>query len=189
MDWWAFVQRVGDSLDPVWIRAMMAAIGGIVTLTIWWWLRGVFRGSGAAIIALLGEPSCEVMRPTGSGRVGPISRRSNIAYFSVGTDSYLLCRRDLDRLREQGYVSLTDGRFGLSRLGQSLLEKHDNGRLLAKGVARARRHDRPRCAGGRWFRCRCEKYTYHVAGREIPLPFFVGKRMSARIERKLLIGG
>lgn len=188
MDWWAFMHRVRDALDPAWIRAMMAVIGGSIALTVWWWRRGVFRGSGAAIIALLGEPWCRVMRPTGRSRMGPLSSCSESAYFSVGADRYLLCSRDLDRLREQGYVLVNDGCFELSRLGQSLLEKHDNGRLLAKGVARARRHDRLRCAGGRWFRCRCEKYTYHVAGREIPLPFFVGRRMSARMERKLLMG-
>lgn len=188
MDWCAFVQRVGNMLDPAWIRATIAVIGGIIALTIWWWLRRVFRGSGAAIIALLGESSCKVMCPTGRGRVGSISRCSKIAYFSVGADRYLLCRRDLDRLREQGYISVTDGRFGLSRLGRLLLDKHDNGRLLAKGVARAKRHDRLLCAGGRWLRCRCERYTWDIAGREIPLPFLVGKRLSARMERKLFIG-
>lgn len=188
MDWYAFFRHVGNALNPAWISAILAAIGVIIALTIWWWPRRVFRGSGAAIIALLGEPSCEVMCPTGRGRVGPISRCSNIAYFSVGADRYLLCPLDLDRLREQGYVLVTDGRFELSRLGRLLLEKYDNGRLLARGVARAKRHDRLRCAGGRWLRCRCERYAYDVAGREIPLPFFVGRRLSARMERKRLMG-
>ena len=68
MDWYAFFRHVGDALNPAWISAILAAIGVIIALTIWWWPRRVFRGSGAAIIALLGEPSCEVMCPTGRGR-------------------------------------------------------------------------------------------------------------------------
>ena len=172
-----FVQHVGNAWDSSWIHVMMMVFGGFFALRIWWWLRGVFRGSGAAIIALLGEPACRVRRATGSSRVGRILQRSNDAYFIVGSDRYLLCSRDLDRLLKQGYISETDGRYGLSHIGRLLLEKHDNGRLLADGVARAKRRDRLRCAGGRWWRCRCERYTYDVAGREIPLPFFVGKRL------------
>ena len=81
MGWYAFLRHRWDALNPAWISAIVAAIGVIIALTIWWWPRRVFRGSGAAIIALLGEPSCEEMRPTDSGRVGLVSRCSNIAYF------------------------------------------------------------------------------------------------------------
>ena len=75
--------------------------------------------------------------------------------------------------------------YYLSRLGRLLLERHDNARLLAKGVARAKRTSYLRCNGGRWLRCRCEKFW--VAGHEkIRVPFPLGQWLTIRIWRKML---
>ena len=189
MGWRGLVHDFANLLDPTWIRTMIAMIPVAIALAIWRWRRGVFRGSGAAIIALLDEPSCRVRQSIGRSRAGRLSHCSSVADLAMGEDRwYPLCNRDLDRLQERGYISMSNGRLGLSGLGRRLLEKYENGRSLARGVARVRRRDRLRCAGGRWFRCRCQKYKYHVAGRDVPLPFFVGKHMSARMERRLLIG-
>ena len=123
-----------SALDPAWIAAASAAIGGVIALRIvihWCMIRRVFRGSGGAIIALLGESACEVMRPSGQGAAGRISYESETAYFEVGADRYMLCARDLERLRGEGYISLVGTKYQLSRLGRLLLERYDNGRLLA----------------------------------------------------------
>ena len=53
MDWYAFFRHVGNALNPAWISAILAAIGVIIALTIWWWPRRVFRGDTAAVTALL----------------------------------------------------------------------------------------------------------------------------------------
>ena len=89
-------------------------------------VRRMFRGSGAAIIALLGEPSCKVLRTEGTGVDGPISSRSKDVYVVVGREEYLLCHQDLKRLRDHGYIYLSgssqDSSFKLScriELGQS----------------------------------------------------------------------
>ena len=172
-----------SALDPAWIAAASAAIGGVIALRIvihWCMIRRVFRGSGGAIIALLGESACEVMRPSGQGAAGRISYESETAYFEVGADRYMLCARDLERLRGEGYISLVGTKYQLSRLGRLLLERYDNGRLLAKSVARARRPDRSHCAGGHYLRCRCARYRYWVAGRQVPVPYFLAKKLEAR---------
>lgn len=56
MDWYAFLRHFRDALNPAWLSAIVGVIGVIIALTIWWWPRRVFRGSGAAIIALLASP-------------------------------------------------------------------------------------------------------------------------------------
>ena len=81
-----------------------------------------------------------------------IGHSSDVVYFKIGTDSYLLCRRDLDRLHAMGYVYRKERGYHLSRLGRLLLDRHDNARLLAKGVARAKRNRYLRCRGGLWLR-------------------------------------
>ena len=127
------------------------------------------------------------MAPIGTLNHGRLSRRSEIIYVAVGSERYILCKRDLDRLREQGYVIKTErGPHRLSRLGQMLLARPDNNRPLAKGIARARRSDLPNCVGGFWLRCRCATYRYRLAGREVPLPFFAGEILQARADRKFL---
>ena len=173
---------IGTSMiDPAWVAAASAAVVALLALGVvvrWWFLRQVLRGSAAAIVALLGESSHEMITPNGTFRAGRLSRRSKVVYIAVGSERYVLCARDLDRLREQGYVIRDGGgsSYRLSRLGLMLLERPDNCRLLAKGIARARLR-RPNCVGGSWFRCRCEAYLYRIAGREVPLPFFVGKAL------------
>ena len=168
------------ALDPRWVTAAGAAIGGAIALRIvihWCMVRRVFRGSGGTIIALLGESACKVMRPASRGVVGPISYETTRVYFEVGEDKYMLCTCALERLRNEGYIILVNDRYKLSILGRLLLKNYDNGRLLAKSVARARQHYRPRCVGGRHLRCRCTRYTYSVAGRQIPVPFFLGRKL------------
>ena len=181
-----------STIDPAWVAAASAAVAALLGLGVvvrWWLLRQVLRGSAAAIIALLGESSHETMTPNGMSRAGRLSSRSKVVYIVVGSERYVLCARDLDRLRGQGYVIRAEGgsAYRLSRLGQMLLERPDNGRLLAKGIARAR-VSRPNCVGGFWFRCRCETYRYGIAGREVPLPFFVGKALQYVAERRVVQG-
>ena len=65
-------------------------------------------------------------------------------------------------------------------LDACLLERHDNARLLAKGVARAKRGTSClRCNGGLWLRFRCEKFwvTWHW---KIRVPFPVGRWLTTR---------
>ena len=155
--------------DPAWVSAVAATIGALVASGLvfrWWLLRQDLRGSGAAIIALLGENNLEALPDLRTeGRYpGLIGHSSKVVYFEIGTDSYLLCRRDLDRLHAMGYVYRKERGYHLSRLGRLLLDRHDNARLLAKGVARAKRNRYLRCRGGLWLRCRCEKYS--IAGHE-----------------------
>ena len=175
---------VASTIYPTWIAAVSTAIVALLGLGVtvhWWFRRRVLRGSAAAIIALLGESSCQIMSPHGTSAAGRLSSRYKSTYISVGSERYVLCAHDLDRLREQGYVIRAEGggSYRLSRLGQMLMARLDNAGLLARGVARARHH-LPRCAGGFWFRCRCETYRYRVAGRCTPLPFFVGRVLARR---------
>ena len=127
-------------------------------------VRRMFRGSGAAIIALLGEPSCKVLRTEGTGVDGPISSRSKDVYVVVGREEYLLCHQDLERLRDHGYIYLSgssqDSSFKLSRLGELFLSRYDNSPWLARGIRRVRHPSRFRCYGGRLLRCRCQKRVY-----------------------------
>ena len=169
-------------IDPAWVAAASAAVVALLGLGVvarWWLLQQVLRGSAAAIIALLGESSHQIMTPKGTFRAGRLSSRSKVVYIVVGSERYVLCARDLDRLRNRGYVirlegGTSDRSYRLSRLGQMLLERPDNGRMLASGIVRARL-GRPNCVGGCWLRCWCETYRYRIAGRAVPLPFFVGK--------------
>ena len=71
----------------------------------WGMLRRDLRGSGAAIIALLGESCHEALIGAQShGWAGWIEHRSETVYFKVGADDCLLCKRDLERLHALGYV-------------------------------------------------------------------------------------
>ena len=165
--------------DPAWVSAMVAMVGAVLASGLvfrWWVLRQDLRGSGAAIIALLGEANLEALpglRTDGRYR-DLIGYSSEVVYFKIGTDSYLLCSRDLDRLHAMGYVYRKDHEYHLSRLGRLLLDRHDNARLLAKGVARAKRNRYLRCRGGLWLRCRCEKHW--IAGHErFRLPYPLAK--------------
>ena len=167
-------------VDPAWVTALSAAAGGAIALRIvihWCKVRKMFRGSGAAIIALLGEPSCEVLRMEGTGVDGPISSRSKDVYVVVGRERYLLCHQDLERLRDHGYIYLSgssqDSSFKLARLGELFLSRYDNSPWLARGIRRVRHPSRFRCYGGRLLWCHCQKRTRRVAGREIPLPCFL----------------
>ena len=168
---WAWVKAA----DPAWVSAIAAVVGVVLALGVvvrWFVLRRDLRGSGAAIIALLGESDHEALAHLqGRGRSGWIEHSSELVYFVVGTDRYLLCKRDLERLHALGYVYREGQQYHLARLGRLLLERYDNARLLAKGVARAKRGSYLRCNGRLWFRCRCEKYW--VAGHEkfrVPFP-------------------
>ena len=143
-------------------------------------LRRDLRGSGAAIIALLGESEHEAHASFhGSGRSGWIEHSSEIVYFVVGTDRYFLCKRDLERLHALGYVYRNEHQYRLARLGRLLLERFDNARLLAKGVARAKRGSHLRCNGRLWLRCRCEKY-WLTGRRKARVPFPIGKWWTSR---------
>ena len=163
---------------------------GLGVVARWYLLRRVLKGSAAALIALLDDSSLDTtMTPHGMICTGRLTSRPKSVYIAVGSERYTLCVRDLDRLREQGYVIKTaTGQYRLSRLGRILLEKPDNCRLLAKGVARARRNRLPCCAGGFWFRCRCETYRRRTAGRDVPLPYFIGQMLRWR-ELKRSLGG
>lgn len=151
------------AMDPAWVSAVAATVGAVLASGLvfrWWVLRQDLRGSAAAIIALLGETDLEAhpgLRSDGRYR-DLIEHSSEVVYFKIGTDRYLLCPRDLDRLHAMGYVYRKEHEYRLSRLGRMLLERRDNTRLLAKGVARAKRDRYLRCRGGLWIRCRCEKY-------------------------------
>lgn len=171
---WAWVKGV----DPAWVSAIAAVIGVAVALGVvvrWCVLRRDLRGSGAAIIALLGESEHEAYpNLQGRGWSRGIAHKTEMVYFAVGTDHYLLCKRDLERLHALGYVYREKRQYRLARLGRLLLEKHDNARLLAKGVARAKRGGYLRCNGRLWLRCRCEKYW--LGGHEkARVPFLLGK--------------
>ena len=138
-----------EGVDPAWVAALSAAAGGAIALRIaihWCMVRRMFRGSGAAIIALLGEPSCKVLRMEGTGVDGPISSRSKNVYVVVGREQYLLCHQDLERLRDHGYIYLSgssqDSSFKLSRLGELFLSRYDNSPWLARGIRRVRHPSR-----------------------------------------------
>ena len=94
--------------EPAWVSAAAAVIGAAVALGFvvrWCVLRRDLRGSGAAIIALLGESCHEALPGAQSrGRSGWIEYSDATVYFVVGTDHYLLCKRDLERLHAMGYV-------------------------------------------------------------------------------------
>lgn len=176
---WAWVK----ALDPAWVSAMATVVAVVVALGVaarWWVLRRDLRGSGAAIIALLGESDHEALTDLqGKGQSRGIEHRSEIVYFAVGTDHYFLCKRDLERLHSRGYVCQKGHQYRLARLGSLLLERYDNARLFAKGVARAKRSSYLRCNGRRWFRCRCERYW--LAGHEkLRLPFPLARWWTSR---------
>ena len=179
---WTKIKQV----EPTWVSAAAAAFGAVLASGLvvrWYALRRDLRGSGAAILALLGE-SCHEALPglRGSGQVGWIAHSNEIVYFMVGADRYVLCKRDLERLHELGYVFPKDHQYHLSRLGKLLLERPDNTRLLAKGVRRSKGTRYLRCNGGLWLRCRCEKYW--VTGHErVRIPFPLGKWWTNRMWR------
>ena len=176
---WTWVR----SLDPAWVSAIAAVIAVTIALGVvvrWCLLRRDLRGSGAAIIALLGESEHEA-HPSYKGRGWSrgIAHSTETVFFMVGTDRYLLCRRDLERLHALGYVYRKEHKYHLARLGRMLLERYDNTRLLANGVARAKRGGYIRCNGRLWLRCRCEKYW--LAGHEnVRVPFLLGRRSFSR---------
>ena len=72
--------------------------------------------------------------------------------------------------------------YHLSCLGSLLLERHDNARLFANGVARAKRDSYLRCKGGRWLRCRCKKFWLAGHGK-ISVPFPLGQWLTTRTWR------
>ena len=83
-----------------------------------------------------------------------------------------------------GYVYGKEHQYHLSRLGRLLLERHDNARLLAKGVTRAKGESYLRCNGGLWLRCRCEKFW--VAGHRNSACLPLGQWFTTRTWRKML---
>ena len=108
-DFWTWFKAV----KPEWFTAAAAVVGAVaavvgavvVVLRLFrrYVLRRELRGSGAAIIALLGEPQHEArMDSKGRGELGWIKYTSEVVYIRVGTDYYLLCSRDLDRLHSLG---------------------------------------------------------------------------------------
>ena len=181
---WTWIKAV----EPAWWSAgasLVAAIFASGLVVRWYLLRRDLRGSGAAIIALLGESKSEAHLFKGSGRSDSLEHSDVTVYFTVGDEAYQLCRCDLERLHGMGYVYQKERQYHLSRLGRLLLERHDNARLLAKGVARAKRASYLRCNGGLWLRCRCKKFW--VAGHgKIRVPFPVGQWLTTRTWRKVL---
>ena len=162
------------SVEPAWVSAgasLVAAIFASVFVVRWYLLRRDLRGSGAAIIALLGESDHKALVAKGSARDGSLEHSDVTVYFVVGDEDYQLCKRDLERLHGMGYVYRKEYQYRLSRLGCLLLERHDNARLLATGVARAKRASCLQCNGGLWLRCRCKKFwvTWHGKLR-VPFP-------------------
>ena len=181
---WTWIKAV----EPAWVSAGASLVGAILAsgmVVRWYVLRQGLRGSGAAIIALLGESCHEALPGQSSSQVGWIEHSSELVYFKVGTDQYLLCKRDLERLHAQGYVYRERHQYHLSRLGRLLLERHDNARLLARGVARANRQSYLRCNGGLWFRCRCTRF-WVTWPTKIRVPFPLGKWLTTRTYRKVL---
>ena len=176
---WTWIKGV----EPAWVSAVASLAGvalasGLVVR--WYLLRQDLRGSGGAIIALLGESEHEAFTDRkGHGQSGGIKYSSELVYFQVGTDPYLLCKRDLERLHALGYVYKKDHKYHLSRLGHLLLERHDNARLLARGVARAKRDSCLRCKGGLWFRCRCKRF-WVAWPTKIRVPFPLGEWLTTR---------
>jgi len=180
---WTWLKAV----EPAWVSAGASLVGAILAsgLVVRWYLLGrVLRGSGAAIIALLGESEQQAHAAIES-QVGALESSDSTVYFEVGEDRYRLCMRDLDRLHALGYVYPKEGQYHLSRLGHLLLERHDNARPLANGVARAKRASYLRCSGRLWLRCRCEKFW--IAGHpRLRVPFPLGQWLTARTWRKVL---
>ena len=180
---WTWIKAV----EPAWWSAgasLVAAIFASGLVLRWYLLRRDLRGSGAAIIALLGESKHEAHLFESSGWSNSLEHSDVTVYFKAGDEDYQLCRCDLKRLHEMGYVYQKEHQYHLSRLGHLLLERPDNARLLAKGVARAKRAGYLRCNGGRWLRCRCKKFwvTWHW---KIRVPFPVGQWSTTRTWRKL----
>ena len=175
--------------ELVWVSAGASLVGAIFASGLvvrWCLLRQDLRGSGAAIIALLGESDHEAHTGFEStSLVGSLEHSDTTVYFEAGEERYRLCRCDLERLHGMGYVYQKEHEYYLSRLGRLLLERHDNTRLLAKGVARAKRDSYLRCKGGRWLRCRCEKF-WVVGHRKIRVPFPLGQLSTTRTWRKVL---
>ena len=182
---WTWIKGV----EPAWVSAVASLVGVILASGLavrWFLLRRALRGSGGAIIALLGESEHEAhVGFRTDSRIGSLEHSDTTVYFQVGEDRYRLCRCDLDRLHGMGFVYEKEHEYHLSRLGRLLLERHDNARLLARGVARAKRQSYLRCNGGLWFRCRCEKFW--VAGHEkIRVPFPLGQWLTTRTWRNVL---
>ena len=176
---WTWIKAV----EPAWVSAGASLVGAILVVR-WYLLRQDLRGSGAAIIALLGESDHKARVIEGTGRDGSLEHSDVTVYFSVGDERYQLCRCDLERLHGMGYVYRTEHQYHLSRLGRLLLERQDNTRLLAKGVARAKRASYLRCDGGLWLRCRCKKFW--LAGHEkIRVPFPLGQWLTIHTWRKV----
>ena len=177
---WTWIQAV----EPAWVSAgasLVAAIFASGLVVRWYLLRRDLRGSGAAIIAFLGDHEAPHLFE-GTSKVGSLEHSDVTVYFKAGDERYQLCPRDLERLHEMGYVYREEHQYRLSSLGRLLLERHDNARLLAKGVARARGGSYVRCNGGLWLRCRCEKFwvTWHW---KICVPFPVGRAIHRHLQR------
>ena len=188
MHYFAEVWTWIEAVEPAWVTAGASLVGVILASGLvfrWYVLRQNLRGSGAAIIALLGESDHESCDFESTSLIGSLEHSDTTVYFAVGEDRYRLCRCDLERLHGMGYVYQKENQYHLSRLGRLLLERHDNARLLARGVARAKRQSYIRCNGGLWLRCRCEKFW--VAGHEkIHVPFPLGQWLTTRTWRKVL---
>ena len=166
---WTWIKAV----EPALVSAG-ASLVGVILVVRWYLLRQDLRGSGAAIIALLGEPDHEAYVFESTGLEGSLEYRDVTFYFKVGNEHYQLCRCDLERLHGMGYVYQKEHQYHLSRLGRLLLERPDNARLLAKGVARAKRAGYLRCNGGLWLRCRCKKFWVTWHGKLL-VPFPLGE--------------
>ena len=144
---WTWIKAV----EPAWVSAGASLAGVILASGLvvrWYLLRQELRGSGAAIIALLGESDHESFDFESTSLIGSLEHSDTTVFFKVGEDRYRFCRCDLERLHGMGYVYQKENQYHLSRLGRLLLERHDNARLLARGVARANRQSYLRCNGG-----------------------------------------
>ena len=74
-----------------------------VVVVRWYLLRRDLRGSGAAIIAFLGDHEAPHLFE-GASKVGSLEHSDVTVYFKAGDERYQLCPRDLERLHEMGYV-------------------------------------------------------------------------------------
>lgn len=170
--------------------ALIAAALALRRFFHWWALRWLLRGDGGAIIALSAESSGGVLvfgPMRGENGSGLRTERRFAQPFGT-SERWMLCAYDVDRLHRRGYILRDEGTmhdrvYHLSQVGRQLSAEHTN--LLSKGVARARRNYRLRCCSSRWTRCRCTLYHYAVGGREIWLPFIVGRLVEFCYERRL----
>ena len=84
---WTWIKVV----EPAWLSAgasLVAAIFASGLVVRWCLLRRDLRGSGAAIIALLGESKNEAHLFEGSDRSDSLKHSDVTVYFTVGDEAY-----------------------------------------------------------------------------------------------------